>query len=322
MRAVIATEYGGPEVMRLVDLPDPVVGPGEVRLRVAATTLQALDWHLLRGEPVPVRASEGLRAPKRTIHGVDLAGTVIEVGGGGDDLAIGDEVVGWGEHGGGLAEQVVVQRDHLHRRPSTLTLEESSTLGVAAFTALQALRDHGEIAPGERVAIVGASGGVGHFAVQMAAAMGAHVTGVCSARNLAMVRELGADVVVDRTVEDWTDAGPFDLVVQVAGDTPIGDVLSTLTSGGRFVLVGMNRGGRRWGMMGWFAAAMLRAAVDRRMRTFTASENAADLAELVGMAERGDIRPVVDRTFPLADAAAAMSFVEEGRASGKVLVVP
>ncbi len=322
MRAVVATEYGGPEAMTLVELPDPVAGPGEVRLRVAATTLQALDWHLLRGEPLPVRASEGLRAPKRTIHGVDLAGTVLEVGEGVGELAVGDEVVGWAEHGGGLAEQVVVQRDHLHPRPTALTLEEGATLGVAAFTALQALRDHGELAAGERVAIVGASGGVGHFAVQMAKAMGGHVIGVCSTRNVAMVRDLGADAVIDRTTDDWTEAGPFDLVVQVAGDTPVRDVLATLRPGGRFVLVGMNRGGPRWGMMGWFVAAMLRAAVDRRMRTFTANENADDLAVLVTMAERGELRPVVDRTFPLADAAEAMRFVEAGHASGKVLVVP
>lgn len=321
MRAVVADRYGGPEVLALRDVERPFAAPGEVLVAGAATNLQALDWRQLRGEPYLFRPMFGLRAPKRTIHGADVAGTVAATGPGVDDLAIGEEVFGWCD-GGGLAELVAVPRDHLQRVPAGVDLEHAATVGVAAFTALQSVRDHGRVTASDRVLVVGASGGVGHFAVQVAKAAGAHVTGVCSARNLGMVRAAGADEVIDRTATDWA-AGmePWDVIVQVAGNVPYRSARRVLAAGGRYVVAGVTASGRWLGPARTFFGLMARARFDRRVRVCQAHENAADLRVLRGMLEDGSLRPVIDRCFPLTEAAAAMRYVEEGRASGKVVVI-
>ena len=320
MQAMVAERYGGPEVMELREVAVPVIGPGEVLVAVKATTLQALDWHHLRGEPYFMRPEAGLRAPRRTIHGADLAGVVEAVGAGVEDLVPGDNVFGWCD-GGGLAELAAVPREHLQRVPEGISLDQAATAGVAAFTALQAVRDHGRVAVGARVLIVGASSGVGHFAVQIAKASGAHVTGVCSTHNLDMVRSVGADAVMDRTATDWTDAKEhWDVIIQVTGDVPYASARRVLTADGRYVAAGANAEGRWLGPAKVFLRLMVRARFDKRIAVCRAQENAADLAVLRDMLEAGTLRPTIDRRFALADAAEAMRYVEEGRASGKVVV--
>lgn len=321
MKAITATRYGGPEVMQASDLPTPTVGDEDVLVAVRATSLQALDWHLLRADPAIVRLGEGLRRPKRTIHGVDVAGVVEAVGAGLDDLAPGDEVFGWSDHGGGLAEQVALPRDHVQPRPQALTLDEAATLGVAAFTALQMVRDQAEVTEGDRVLVVGASSGVGHFAVQLCKAAGAQVTGVCSTANVDMVRSLGADEVIDRTVEDWSALDrTWDVILQVTGSVPFARARRVLASDGRYAMAGVNADGRILGPMLPFLRLMVRGWVDRRIRVVRADENADDLRALAELVDAGSLRPVIDRRFTLAEAADAMRYVEEGRAAGKVVV--
>lgn len=320
MKAMVAETYGGPEVMEWRDVAAPVAGEGEVVVAVRATTLQALDWHFLRGEPRVMRLVSGLRRPERTINGVDLAGVVTAVGAGVHDLEPGDEVVGWTE-GGALAEFVAVPRSQLVTKPGAASFDEAATIGVAAFTALQMVRDHAAVTAGDRVIVVGASSGVGHFAVQLAKAAGAHVTGVCSTRNVAMVRSLGADEVLDRTATDWTESTrPYDVILQVAGSVPFRRARRALAPDGRYVLVGFNDDGKWLGPAWNFGKMKLRGRLDRRVRAFEADENAADLAVLRDLLAEGTLKPHIDRRFELVDAAEAMAYVEQGRASGKVVV--
>ena len=322
MQAVVADRYGAPaDVMEERRIPIPAVGSDDVLVAVRATSLQALDWHLLRGDPLFVRLAEGLRRPERTVHGVDVAGVVAAIGAGVVDLAIGDEVFGWSDDGGGLAEYVRVPRDHLRPVPSTLTVDEAGTIGVAAFTALQAVRDAAEVRAGERVLVVGASGGVGHYVVQLCVAAGAHVTGVCSASNHAMVQRLGAEAVIDRHGQDWTASEQrWDVVVQVAGDVSYRRARRALDPGGRYVMVGFDKTGRILGPALPFLRLLVRSRFDRRVRVVQADENPADLAVLADLLEAGTLRPVIDRRFPIADAVEAMSHVDRGRAVGKIVV--
>jgi len=316
MKAVVADRYGGPEVLEMREVATPAVGPGDVLVAVRATTLQPLDWHYVRGKPHFMRLESGLRTPKRTIHGADVAGVVAAVGAEVDDLAPGEEVFGWCD-GGALAELVAVPRDHLERVPEGVSLDHAATIGVAAFTALQSVRDHGRVAAGDRVLVVGASSGVGHFAVQLSKAAGAHVTGVCSTRNLEMARGVGADDVIDRTTTDWAAGDErWDVIIQVAGDVPYATGRRVLAPGGRYVVAGGN-----WTRLATvFFRLLVRSRFDRRLVVCRADENATDLRVLRDMLETGTLRPVIDRRFPLADAAEALRYVEEGRASGKVVV--
>ncbi len=325
MQAIVQHRYGGPEVLEAREVPRPVPGPGEVLVRVAATTLQPLDWHFMRGEPFPIRALSGLRRPtKRTVLGSDLAGTVESLGDGVTDLAPGDEVFGVSPGGGGLAEFVAVRREHLRRKPERLSMVEAGAVGVAAITALQAVRDHGRAVAGERVLVVGASGGVGTYAIQIAKAAGGHVTAVCSGRNAELVRSIGADEVVDYTRQHWAQLGQtWDLIVQIAGTDPLRDVLACLTAGGRFVLVGSNDDGKLLGPGVRALRTLLRKPFSKaELTTFTAVETASDLEALAEMIDAGDVTPVIDRTFALVHAAEAMAYVESFRARGKVVVTP
>ena len=322
MKAMTAARYGGPETMQLQEVPTPTIGDDDVLVAVRAASLQALDWHLLRADPAIVRLGQGLLRPKRTIHGVDIAGIIEAVGAGVDDLGPGDEVFGWSDHGGGLAEYIVVPRDHVCPRPPNLTLEQAATVGVAAFTALQMVRDHGRVKATDRVLVVGASSGVGHFAVQQALAAGAHVTGVCSTRNLEMVRGLGTDAVIDRTTTDWSAAGQqWDVILQVAGAVPYRRARRVLAPGGRYVAAGVNVDGTWLGPAKVFFRLLAQRFFDRRIAVCRADENPRDLEVLRDMLGAGTLRPVIDRRYPLADAADALRYVEEGRASGKVVVV-
>ena len=321
MKAMTAPRYGGPETMHLQEVPTPTIGDDEVLVAIQATSLQALDWHLLRADPAIVRLSEGLLRPKRTIHGVDIAGVVEAVGAGVDDMAPGDEVFGWSDDGGGLAEYVALPRDHVRPRPRNLTLEEAATVGVAAFTALQMVRDEAQVSEHDRVLVVGASSGVGHFAVQLCKAAGAHVTGVSSTRNLDLIRAVGADDVIDRNVDDWSAMDrTWDVILQVTGSVPYTRARRVLAGDGRYVMAGVNADGRILGPMLPFLRLVVRGRFDRRARTVRAVENADDLRTLAELVEAGSLRPAIDRRFSLAEAADAMRFVEEGRAAGKIVV--
>ncbi|MGI9607726.1 MAG: NAD(P)-dependent alcohol dehydrogenase [Acidimicrobiales bacterium] len=311
--------YGTADVLELRDLPDPTPGPGEVVVGIEAASLNAADWHFLTGTPLFARIAFGLRRPRRTVPGVDLTGTVMALGPDVVDLAVGDAVVGWRE-GGALAELAVVPSDQLVRRPDSVTIQHAATLGVAAFTALQGLRDVGALVAGEKVLVKGASGGVGTFAVQIAAVLGADVTAVCSTPNVETVRSLGANRVIDYRNDHVFDGERYDLLLDIAGPETYADCRAALTDAGRHVLVGGPKG-RILGPIPYFVAAKLRSIpASQSFTTFVSSENRADLQTLVDWVAEGAITPVIDRTFPLVDAADAMRYQGEGHSRGKIVV--
>ena len=317
MKAIVQRRYGAPAVLALEDLPQPEPGPGEVLVRVRAASLFAGDVHVVRGTPFFVRFATGLRRPRNPIPGIDLAGVVEGTGPGVTDLRAGDEVFGFAA--GSLAELVCVPADHLVRRPADLTLEQAAAVPEAGVTALQGLRDHGRVRAGQRVLVIGASGGVGTFAVQIAKALGAEVTGVCGAANLELVRSLGADHVIDHTRTDASATGErYDVVLQLAGTASPRRLRRALVPGGTLVLC--NGQGRMAGVDRILAAVLLDPFVRERLVVFVTKENGADLATLAAMIESGQVRPVIDRTYPLAEAADALRYLEAGHARGKVVI--
>jgi len=321
MLALAHERYGPPaEALRLREADAPVPGEGEVLLRVRAASANPLDWHLVRGEPALVRLIAGLRGPKEWQTGADAAGVVEAVGAGVTTLAPGDEVFGTAE--GSFAELARAKVDRLAAKPAGVSFEQAAALPVAGCTALQALRDHGELASGQRVLIIGAAGGVGSLAVQIARAMGGAVTGVCSTANLDFVGSLGAERVVDYTREDVT-ARPerYDLVVQLAGTASLKELRSVLAPGGTIVLAG---GGTGRDGSGGVLGPLTRMAVARvsrsRVRTFIAKIRSADLEALAALVEEGSVTPAITRTFPLADVASALAEIESGHARGKLVI--
>lgn len=317
MKAIVHRRYGPPDVLSLEDLPSPEPGPGEVRVRVRAASVFAGDWHLVRGAPFFVRFATGLRRPRNPIPGIDLAGIVDAVGAGVGGLQVGDEVLGFAK--GSLAELVCVPADNLVRRPANLSLEEAATVPEAGLTALQALRDQGRVRAGQRVLIIGASGGVGTFAVQIAKALGAEVTGVCGPGGLELVRSIGADRVLDRTRTDVIATGErYDVIVQLAGTTSPWRLRRALAPGGTLVL--SSGEGRIAGLDRIVAATLLNPFVRERLAVFVTNENGADLASLVDMIASGQVRPVIDRTYPLAETVAALRHLEAGHARGKIVI--
>jgi NADPH:quinone reductase-like Zn-dependent oxidoreductase len=321
MKAIIQRDYGRPlEVLRLEDVDDPQPGDGEVLVRVRAAGVNALDWHLVTGEPTIMRiAGMGLRRPKRSGVGRDVAGVVEAVGPGVTRFRTGDAVFGW--CAGAFAELVVTGEDSLVPKPANVTFEQAAAVPVAAITALQGLRDQGEAQPGQQVLITGASGGVGTFAVQLAKHLGAEVTAVCSTRNLDLVRSIGADHVVDYTREDVTSRGHrYDVIVDIAGRPSLLGCRRSLEPGGRLVLAG-GEGGRWLGPLprtGW--ALLLGRFGNRKVRAFVAKENREDTLELAALLEAGDLVPVLDRTYDLAGAPEAVRYLEEGHTQGKVVI--
>ncbi|WP_300643928.1 NAD(P)-dependent alcohol dehydrogenase [Nocardioides sp.] len=320
MRAWVQDVYGSAEVMGLADVPEPVPGTGEVLVRVAAVSLNAADWHIMRGEPRVARLDRtnfGRRRPKQPIRGRDVAGTVVAVGPGVEDWQVGDEVLG--EHEGTLAELVAVPASCLARRPEAVGVVEAA----AATTAVTCL-DAGGVGAGTRLLVVGASGGVGTFAVQLAVARGAEVTGVCSSRNLDMVTSLGASAVLDYTrgeVERSTTT--YDVVLDLVGNRSLRDLRRLVAPRGRLVLAGGGNPGEGGylGPIGLFArGALLGRLLGMRVTVPFAKPDAARLAELVGMVERGELRPVVERVYPFEDGAAALRHLEVDHARGKVVV--
>ena len=324
MKAMVNMKYGPPDVLELTEVERPTPKDDEILLKVHAASVNPADWHLLRGDPYIARLQLGLRYPKTRVLGCDVAGRVEAVGKNVTTLQPGDEVYGSPfMHGfGAFAESVCVPEDLLAPKPATLSFEQAAAVPLAASTALQGLRDNGRIEPGHRVLIIGASGGVGTFAVQIAKYFGAEVTGVCSTRNVELVRSLGADHVVDYTHEDFTDGGQkYDLVFQLAGTRSPSDCRRALTSKGTLVQISGDSDGRWIGPVDRIVKALvLSPFVSQKMASFTVEPNRDDLRFLTQLIEAGKLTPVIDRTYPLAEVPEAIRYLEEGHARGKVVI--
>jgi NADPH:quinone reductase-like Zn-dependent oxidoreductase len=324
MKAIVRDKYGPPDVLELKDIDKPVFGDDEVLVRVHATSVNPADWHLLRGEPYIARLQLGLRKPRDRVLGCDVAGRLEAVGKDVTMLRAGDEVFGSPfMHGlGAFAEYVCVSEGLLASKPATLSFEQAATVPLAAMTALQGLRDHGRIEAGHRVLIVGASGGVGTFAVQIAKYFDAEVTGVCSTRNVEMVRSLGADHVIDYTREDFTQSGQkYDLIFQLAGTRSPSECRRALTSDGTLVLSSGESEGRWIGPVDRIIKALvLSPFVSEKMASFTVKPDREDLQFLRQLIEAGTLTPVIDSTYPLAEVPEAIRYLEKGHARGKVVI--
>src|ERR671910_765573 len=318
------TKPGSPDVLELTDIDKPEPGDAEVLLRVHAASVNPADWHILRGAPYIARMQFGLRKPKDRVLGCDVAGHIEAAGNNVTMLKPGEEVFGSPfMHGlGAFAEWVCISEDLLAPKPAALSFEQAAAVPLAASTALQALRDHGRIEPGHKVLIIGASGGVGTFAVQIAKSFGAEVTGVCSTRNVAMVRSLGADHVIDYTQEDFTQGGRrYDLVFQLAGNRPPSECRRALTSKGTLILSSGESDGRWIGPVGRIIKALvLSPFVSEKMASFTVKPNKEDLRFLKQLIEAGTLTPVIDRTYSLSEIPEAIRYLEEGHARGKVVI--
>lgn len=322
MKAIAYDAYGSADVLELRDVPKPDVEGDRVLVRVRAAAANPYDWHFMRGMPYIARlTATGLRKPKHSVLGSDVAGDVEAVGSEVTRFRPGDEVFGF-VGAGGFAEYVAAPEKVLALKPANLSFQQAATVPLAAMTALQGLRDAGEIRSGQRVLVVGASGGVGTFAVQIAKWYGAVVTGVCSNRNLEMVRTIGADQVIDYTREDFTRTGQqYDLIFQLAGTDSPSACLRALTPKGRLVLSSGDSPGRVIGPVGRIIKALLLSPfIGQTMRPFLAKPSSDDLQLLRELIEAGTIRPVIDRTYPLTEAADAIRYLETGRARGKVVI--
>ena len=322
MKAITYRSYGSPDILKLHDVEQPIITDDEVLVRVHAAAVNPLDWHYLTGTPYLMHiAGAGLVKPKRSIPGQDVAGTVESVGARVTQLQPGDEVFGWSSGGGCLAEFVAVPENQLVRKPAQVTFEQAAAVPIAAFTALQALRDKGRLQPGQNVLINGASGGVGTFAAQIAKALGAQVTAVCSTRNADIARSLGADHVIDYTREDFTQTEQrYDLLVDIPGNRSLSDCRRVLKPEGIYVLVGGSMG--RW--LGplplLIKARMTSMVVSQKLITFIAQSTREDLLFLSHLLERGELTPVIDRTYPLSDASTALRYQGEKHSRGKIVM--
>lgn len=320
MRAVVQDVYGETEVLHLEDVPRPAVRPGRVLVRVHAAGVDAGVWHLMAGRPEVVRLFMGRRGPRARTRGLDLAGVVEEVGDGVTAFRPGDRVFGLGD--GSFAELALARPAKLATLPDGVGFEEAAAVPVSASTALQAVRDVARVRAGEHVLVVGASGGVGTFAVQLAKRLGAEVTGVCSAAKADLVRAIGADHVIDHAREEITDAGRrYDVVLDIAGNRPLRVLRAALAPRGTLVIVG-GEGGSRWfgGLSRQLGALVLSPFVRQRLRMLVSTVRAPDLALLADLVARGELTPVVDRTYPLEQAGDAVRHQHEGRARGKVVL--
>ena len=321
MRAVTQDTYGSSETWHLTDIDQPEIEAEEVLVRVRAAGLDRGTWHSMTGRPYLMRIMGfGLRAPKNRVPGLAVAGTVVAVGSKVTRLAVGDEVFGVSR--GAFAEYAAAREDKLARKPSNLTFEQAAAVPVSATTAIQGLRA-GRIEAGQKVLILGASGGVGTYAVQLAKAFGAEVTGVCSTAKTGLVRSLGADHVIDYTAEDATD-GPnrYDLILDIGGNTRLSHLRRVLTPTGTLVIVGGESKGNWTGGFGRsLRAPVLSLFVRQRLTMLASKEHYADLEPLTELIEAGKITPSIDRTYPLDEAQEAMRHLEAGQVRGKVAIV-
>lgn len=320
MQAVVYRCYGSPDVLQHETIEKPVPADNEVLVKVKAAGVNPLDWHYMRGSPYIMRLGTGIGAPKETRLGVDFAGTVEAVGASVKDFKAGDEV--FGGRAGAFAEYVTVTEDRaLAMKPDNMSFEQAASVPIAAITALQALRDKGQLQPGQKVLINGASGGVGTFAVQIARTIGAEVTGVCSERNAGLVRSLGADHVFDYKKENYTESGKqYDLIIDMIGNHSLSDNRKVMAPGATLVIVGGGKGdwiGPLWGPV-W--ASMYSPFVSQQFKLLLAQMRKEDLDTLAELMQSGYVTPVIDRTYPLNDVPAAISYSEEGHARGKIVI--
>jgi NADPH:quinone reductase-like Zn-dependent oxidoreductase len=324
MKAVVYTDYGSPDVLQIRDVKKPVLNDDQVLVKVRAVSINPLDWHYMEGTPYIMRAMiGGLRKPKDPRLGVDLAGEVEAVGKNVTQFKPGDEVFGTG-HGAAFAEYVCANKTKLVQKPANITFDQAAAVPIAALTALQGLRDKGHVQPGQRVLINGASGGVGTFAVQIAKNFGADVTGVCSTRNLDLVRSLGADHVIDYTKEDFTKGNErYDVILDNVGNQPLSGFTRALTPKGICVLIGGGgpNDGRWIGPMARpLKALLLSPFISQKMGMMGAEIRQDDLAKMSELMQSGKVKPVVDRTYPLSQVREAMTYLEAGHARGKVIL--
>jgi len=323
MTAIVQHEYGpAPEdVLRIDEIDTPPIEADEVLVRVHAASVDRGTWHVMAGLPYPIRlAGFGLRRPKYRNPGRNLAGTVEAVGGSVTRFKPGDAVFGIGD--ASFAEYARARPDKLAPTPANLSLDQAAAVPVSALTALQAVRDHGQVQAGQRVLIVGASGGVGTFAIQIAKSFGAEVTGVCSTAKVDAVRALGADHVVDYTSDDFADGERrYDVILDIGGNRRLAHLRRALTPRGRLVIVGGETDGR-WlgGIDRQLRALLLSPFVGQKLGTFVASENAEDLMALRGLIDSGQLAPAIDRSYPLSEVAAAIRYMLDGHARGKLVV--
>jgi NADPH:quinone reductase-like Zn-dependent oxidoreductase len=317
MQAITQDRYGSADVMELTNIDKPEIGDGEVLVRVHAASIHVGDWILMTGVPYVMRMATGLRRPKNRVPGTDIAGTVEAVGKDVQGLRPGDEVFGWCT--GAFAEYARAPEDQFVKKPANLTFEQAAAVGVSATTALQLLRDDGNVRPGQKVLINGASGGVGTFAVQIAKAFGAEVTGVSSTKNVEMVRSIGADHVIDYTTEDFTKGGPhYDLILDNVGNHSMSAARRALTPNGTLL---SNGGGHADGKLGrTIRTAIVSMFVRQQARASLKTQNRGDLVALAELVEAGKIAPVIDRTYPLDETRQAIAHVAAGHARGTVVI--
>ena len=321
MKAIVQDRFGPPEVLRLADTDLPKVGAGDVLVRVHAAALNPADWHILRGDPLVARLmGVGLTKPKARVAGIDAAGVVEAAGANVRGLRNGDQVLGFCR--GAFAEYACAAADLVVPKPAGLTFEQAAAVPIAATTALRGIRDAGQVRAGQRVLVNGAGGGVGTYAVQIAAALGAEVTGVCSTRNVELVRSIGAAHVIDYTTEDFTGGRTrYDVILDNVSSLPLARLRGALTPKGTLVLNGGGSPGHVFGpVAGIVGAVVANAFVSQRLRPLPSRQNRAELLAVTGLIQDGKLMPVVDRTYPLAEAADGLRIVEQGHARGKIVV--
>jgi NADPH:quinone reductase-like Zn-dependent oxidoreductase len=320
MKAIVQDKYGSIDVLEVRDVDKPKIENGDVLMRVLAASAHMGDWHFMTGLPYLFRiAGSGLRAPKTRVRGTDVAGRVEAVGKDVTQFLPGDEV--FGTCAGSFAEYATARKDKLAAKPANLTFEQAATVPTSGCAALQALRV-GKVQPGQKVLIIGAAGGVGSFAVQIAKAFGADVTGVCSTRKVDLVRSLGADDVIDYTRDDFAATGRrYDLILDIAGNRSVSHLRRALASRATLVIVG-GEGGGRWlgGIDRQLRATMLSPFVSQKLGTFVAKAKGEDLVVLTDLIEAGKVTPAIDKEYPLSEVPAAMRHLAEGHARGKVVI--
>jgi len=320
VKAIIRDAYGSVDVLRLADIDQSVAGDADVLVRVHAAGVDQGVWHLMTGTPYVMRlAGFGIRAPKNPLLGYDVAGRVEAVGAQVTEFQTGQEV--FGTCRGSFAEYAVTRPDRLLSKPDNVSFEQAAAVPISGYAALQAVRQHGGVRPGQRVLIIGAGGGVGTLAVQIAKAEGAEVTGVCSASKTELVRSVGADHVIDYTREDFADGrNRYDVILDIAGNRSLSELRRALTPRGTLVIVGGEDAGNWLGVRRQLRAAALSPFVRQKLGFFISKERRQDLEELRRLLEAGTIRPVVDRTFPLEEVPAAIRYLRDGQARGKVVI--
>jgi NADPH:quinone reductase-like Zn-dependent oxidoreductase len=321
MQAIVQAEYGSADVLRVEEIDRPAFGDDEVLLRVRAAGLDRGTWHLMTGQAYLIRLMGfGLRAPKNPVPGLDVAGTVVAAGAHVTRFKVGDEVFGIGQ--GSFAGYARARADKLARKPANLTFEQAAAVAVSGLTALQGLRDAGRVKPGQHVLIIGASGGVGTFAVQIAKAMGAEVTGVCSTTKTDLVASIGADHVIDYTQQDFADGVQrYDLILDLAGNSPLSRLRRALTPSGTAVIAGGEDGGRWTGGMGrQLRALAISPFLRQRLTMLVSKQNQADIERLAQLIEAGELTPVIGKIYPLDQAPDAMRQLEAGNARGKLVI--